>query len=253
MRKPVTALRGISSTNEDDPASRERQPGQCVTRTRTPRLPENYFGWQGQDKRREHELRQTPAQTGSHPLGPVISDRSLTIELPRHPLSPYHQLARIPVGDIRSLRRAEHGVDQHHCERQWVLAPGESIIRRVARTKRTTLPCVQCLHPHQEGVVVAESVPLTARVSPTIAARLKILAAIEDRSVSYLVAEALERYLADEEWQLAEIQAAVAEADAPSAQVIAQEDLERWAEQIGSNPDVPPPPGRPRGDRASAA
>ena len=100
---------------------------------------------------------------------------------------------------------------------------------------------------------MAESVPLTARVAPTIAARLKTLAAIEDRSVSYLVAEALERYLADEEWQLAEIQAAVAEADAPSAHVIAQEDLERWAEQIDSNPDAPPPAGRPRGDRASAA
>jgi predicted transcriptional regulator len=104
-----------------------------------------------------------------------------------------------------------------------------------------------------KGVVVAESVPLTARVAPTIAARLRTLAAIEDRSVSYLVAEALERYLADEEWQLAEIQAAVAEADAPSAHVIAQEELERWAEQIGSNPDVPPPAGRPRGDSASAA
>jgi predicted transcriptional regulator len=104
-----------------------------------------------------------------------------------------------------------------------------------------------------KGVVVAESVPLTARVAPTIAARLKALAAIEDRSVSYLVTEALERYLADEEWQLAEIQAAVAEADAPDAQVVAQEDLERWAAQIGSNPDLPPPTGRPRGDRASAA
>ena len=104
-----------------------------------------------------------------------------------------------------------------------------------------------------KGVVVAESVPLTARVARTIAARLKTLAAIEDRSVSYLVAEALERYLADEEWQLAEIQAAVAEADAPNARVVAQEDLERWAEQIGSNPEVPPPAGRPGGDRASAA
>ena len=30
-------------------------------------------------------------------------------------------------------------------------------------------------------------------------------------------------------------------------------DVESTAEQIGSNPDVPPPAGRPRGDRASAA
>ncbi|MGI9149195.1 MAG: CopG family ribbon-helix-helix protein [Chloroflexota bacterium] len=81
---------------------------------------------------------------------------------------------------------------------------------------------------------MAESVPLTARMAPSIAARLKALAAVDDGSVSYLVAEALERYLADEEWHVGEIQATVAEADAPHAALVGQVDLERWEEQIRS-------------------
>jgi predicted transcriptional regulator len=102
-------------------------------------------------------------------------------------------------------------------------------------------------------VRVAESVPLTARVAQSIAARLKALAAVEDRSVSYLVAEALERYLAEEEWQLAEIEAAIAEADAPTASNVSQADLEAWADQLQTTPNAPFPAGQPRGDRAPAA
>ena len=100
---------------------------------------------------------------------------------------------------------------------------------------------------------MTETVPLTARVSLSIAARLKALAAAEDRTVSYLVAEALERYLADEECQVAEIKAAIAEADAPDASFVTQTDLEAWAEQVQAKPDTPRPSGQPPGDRAPAA
>jgi predicted transcriptional regulator len=100
---------------------------------------------------------------------------------------------------------------------------------------------------------VTESVPLTARVASSIAVRLKTLAVAEDRSVSYLVAEALERYLADEEWQVAEIQAAIAEADAPDAAFVAQSDLEAWAEQVLAKPETRPPTGQSLGNRAPAA
>jgi predicted transcriptional regulator len=68
-----------------------------------------------------------------------------------------------------------------------------------------------------------------------------------------LVADALERYLADEEWQVAEIQAAIAEADAPEAAFVAQGDLEAWAEQLQAKPETPAPAGHPLGDRAPAA
>jgi RHH-type transcriptional regulator, rel operon repressor / antitoxin RelB len=100
---------------------------------------------------------------------------------------------------------------------------------------------------------VAESVPLTAREAPRIAARLRSLAAVKGRSVSHLVAEALERYLADEEWQVAEIQAAIAEAAAPDAAFVDQAELEAWAEQVQVQPETPPPTGQSLGNRAPAA
>jgi predicted transcriptional regulator len=54
---------------------------------------------------------------------------------------------------------------------------------------------------------MTEHAPLTASVTPSILARLRGLAAVKDCSVSHLVTEALERYLADKEWQAAEIEA----------------------------------------------
>src|ERR1700694_183743 len=92
-----------------------------------------------------------------------------------------------------------------------------------------------------------ETLPLTARVAPSIVARLKALAAVEDRSVSYLVADALERYLADEEWQVAEIQAAIAEADAPDAPFVGQDVLEAWAQQVKAKPETLSLTGQPLG------
>lgn len=115
-----------------------------------------------------------------------------------------------------------------------------------------TLP-VYNVYNRSRWPFVTETIPLTARVAPGIAARLKALAAVEDRSVSYLVAEALERYLADEEWQVAEIQTAIAEADAPDASFVTQTDLEAWAEQVQTKPDTPRPSGQSLGDRAPAA
>jgi RHH-type transcriptional regulator, rel operon repressor / antitoxin RelB len=101
--------------------------------------------------------------------------------------------------------------------------------------------------------IVNDTVPLTARVAATVAARLRALADVEDRSVSYLVAEAVERYLADEEWQIGEVQAAVTEADAPDTAFTPQEDVETWAKQLASTTGTPRPTRKSRGNRAPAA
>jgi predicted transcriptional regulator len=53
----------------------------------------------------------------------------------------------------------------------------------------------------------------TVRVQDETAAKLDKIAAMSDRSRSYLAAQAIEDYVAKEEWQLAEIQAGLAEAD----------------------------------------
>jgi RHH-type rel operon transcriptional repressor/antitoxin RelB len=78
-----------------------------------------------------------------------------------------------------------------------------------------------------------KTVPITARVAPSIVDRLKSLAEAEERSVSFLVAEALERYLADEEWQVAHIQAAVARAkETDPSEYISNEDVEAEMDRL---------------------
>ncbi|WP_394691510.1 CopG family ribbon-helix-helix protein [Hoeflea sp.] len=53
----------------------------------------------------------------------------------------------------------------------------------------------------------------TVRVSEDTSKRLDQLAAKQDRSRSYMAAKAIEDFVAREEWQLAEIEAGIAEAE----------------------------------------
>jgi len=55
---------------------------------------------------------------------------------------------------------------------------------------------------------------MTIRLEPEIKERLDILAAATQRSKSFLAAEAIRQYVELNEWQVAEIRAALAEADA---------------------------------------
>jgi len=58
---------------------------------------------------------------------------------------------------------------------------------------------------------------LTVRVKPDTKERLDNLARITRRSKSYVIEEALEQYLAVNEWQIKGINEALAEADSPGA------------------------------------
>jgi len=53
----------------------------------------------------------------------------------------------------------------------------------------------------------------TVRVQDEIAEKLDRIAALSDHSRAYLTARAIEDFVAREEWQLAEIQAGIDEAD----------------------------------------
>lgn len=55
---------------------------------------------------------------------------------------------------------------------------------------------------------------MTIRLEPEIKERLDLLAAATQRSKSFLAAEAIRQYVELNEWQAAEIRAALAEADA---------------------------------------
>lgn len=60
----------------------------------------------------------------------------------------------------------------------------------------------------------SESTTLTIRVTPALRERLDRLAKATDRSRAWLANAALEAWLDANEWQVAEIEAAVTEADA---------------------------------------
>ncbi len=61
---------------------------------------------------------------------------------------------------------------------------------------------------------MSQSSTMTIRLDADIKARLDKLADVTHRSKSFLAAEAVREYIELNEWQLQEIQAAVAEADA---------------------------------------
>lgn len=65
----------------------------------------------------------------------------------------------------------------------------------------------------------------TVRVPENTAKRLEQLAEKQDRSRSYMAAKAIEDFVAREEWQLAEIEAGLGEAD--NSQFASTDDVAR--------------------------
>lgn len=61
---------------------------------------------------------------------------------------------------------------------------------------------------------MAETVVFSIRVAPELKDRLEALAAAMDRPRSWVVTRALEEFVAQQTWQIEEIQRGVAEADA---------------------------------------
>ncbi len=74
---------------------------------------------------------------------------------------------------------------------------------------------------------------LTVRVNPETRHRLDNLARITRRSKSFVIEEALEQYLAVNEWQIKGIQDALSEADSPGAVFEDHEEvLARWEAKV---------------------
>lgn len=66
---------------------------------------------------------------------------------------------------------------------------------------------------------------ITVQIKPAIRDRLDALAIATRRSQSFVIEDALERYLEINEWQIKGIQEAVAEADRPDAQWVDHEEV----------------------------
>jgi len=66
---------------------------------------------------------------------------------------------------------------------------------------------------------------LTVRVKPETRTRLDALARVTRRSKSFVIEEALEQYLAVNEWQIQGIQEALAAADSPDAEWVDHDEV----------------------------
>ncbi len=71
---------------------------------------------------------------------------------------------------------------------------------------------------------VADTTVVTARIDAALKAKLEALSRATKRSKSYLAAEAIAAYIELNEWQIAEIEAGIAEFDA--GEVLSEEEAE---------------------------
>lgn len=86
------------------------------------------------------------------------------------------------------------------------------------------------------------STTMTLRLDDDTHDRLSKLAGATDRSKAYLAMQALQLFLENNEWQVAEIKTTVAEADAASPdQFIDNDRVSDWMNRWGTGQETPPP------------
>jgi RHH-type rel operon transcriptional repressor/antitoxin RelB len=78
--------------------------------------------------------------------------------------------------------------------------------------------------PEHRRVSAADSTVVTARIDAALKAKLEALSRTTKRSKSYLAAEAIAAYVELNEWQIAELEAGIAELDA--GEVLSEEEAE---------------------------
>lgn len=82
---------------------------------------------------------------------------------------------------------------------------------------------------------------VTVRLDPALKGRLDALALSTQRSKSWLAAAAIERYVAEESWQITEIQAAVTKAADPDTRWVSGEAISAWLDSWGTENELPTP------------
>ena len=83
------------------------------------------------------------------------------------------------------------------------------------------------------------SATLSVRLKPETKKRLAKLAKTSGRSSNFLVSDAVESYVADQERLLADIRRA--DRQSKSGHYIPQEDMKAWLLSWGTNRELPPP------------
>ena len=81
---------------------------------------------------------------------------------------------------------------------------------------------------------------ISARIPNELDEKLEHYAKVEKRSKSFVIEEALERYIAREEWMVEKMDRAFAEAE-ESGEWISNEAMIEWMESWGTENVLPPP------------
>jgi RHH-type transcriptional regulator, rel operon repressor / antitoxin RelB len=89
------------------------------------------------------------------------------------------------------------------------------------------------------GVVMTKTM-ISARIPEALDQKLEALAVAAKRSKSYLLEEALERFVDREAWMLAKADSAFKEAE-ESGEWISQGAMEKWLMSWGTDTVLPPP------------
>ena len=93
-----------------------------------------------------------------------------------------------------------------------------------------------------ETGIMADSAVLSVRVSKATKKRLAQIAETMQRSQSYVAAEAIEEYLAIQEWQIAGVKQALASLE--RGEGVSHEDVKRWTDSLGTEDEIPKPKTR---------
>ena len=83
------------------------------------------------------------------------------------------------------------------------------------------------------------SATLSIRLKPEVKKRLAKLARVSGRSSNFLIADAVESYVADQERMLAEIRQA--DRQVKSGHYVRHEDMKAWLLSWGTDRELPPP------------
>jgi predicted transcriptional regulator len=88
-----------------------------------------------------------------------------------------------------------------------------------------------------------DSTTLTVHLGPEVERRLESVVSRVHRSEAFLAAEAIEEFLAVQEWQIAAIEEGIEEgiAAAERGDLISHEDARAWVESWGSEHELPQP------------
>jgi len=81
---------------------------------------------------------------------------------------------------------------------------------------------------------------ISARIPVSVNKQLEQMAKREKRSKSFLVEEALQNYVAREEWMVAKMDAAFKQAD-ETGEWVSNEAVMKWLESWGTDNELPPP------------